>query len=630
MRLTRLATMTLVLIVGAGSLGARGTQGKEAGVPDANQDRSKVEAKYKWDLSVWFATPKAWEEARDALEARIPELAGFKGKAGGGEADLAALLGTYYDMKKSLDWLGNYAFTVYSVDRTNDESKARYDRVQLLDTRLNQTSAFIEPELLALPEETLEGYRGADALAVYRHYLDDLMRRKQHVLSTELEGQLALAGDLRSGPYSLLNALHQDIEFPKVKDEEGEEVQLAMTNFSRFRMSKDRAVREATVAAFFGTLKRYARSLAANLDMQIKSDIFEARARGYGSALEASLDENAVPVAVYDVLLDTTAEYLPKTLHRYVALRKKVMGVDAIHYYDLYNPLVPKASRDIGYEEGARLISEALAPLGEDYVSVMTKGMAPGSGWTDIQPNKGKRSGAYCTAAYGEHPFVFLNYMNQLDDVFTNAHEYGHALHFHLTSENQPYPTSDTPIFLAEIASTFNESMLLHKLLAEVTSKEERRALLNKRLENIRTTIFRQIMFAEFERDIHAEVEKGGALTGDRISAIYGALIRKYYGPDFIIGDDDPVEWAYVPHFFYNFYVYQYATGLMSAIALSQKVLRGDEGAAASFLDFLKAGGSDYPLNTLKKAGVDFATPQPMRETYELFIQTLEEFESLL
>lgn len=615
-------TLTLMFVFAATATA------KEAYVPDASRKRDQIPAELRWDTSVWYKDADAWEAARTAAEARLPEVLAFRGKVGASATGLSAALDTYYSLIKDVDRLNNWAFTGFSVDRTIDAAKARADRAQALSTKLTEAASFLEPEILALDPATLVSYRAAEkGLAVYGHYLDDLMRRRAHVMSPALESQLALSGDLRAGPYSMVNALHQDLEFPTISDEDGKEVKLAMSNFPRYRGSKVRAVRKAAVEAFFGTLQKYARSLAASLDMGIKSDVFVAKARGYGSALEASLDANAVPVAVYDNLLGTIEKSLPRTLHRYVALRKKLLKLDEVHYYDLYNPLVPSVDKSVTYEAGVDLIKSSLKALGHEYVDLAVKGMTPGSGWTDIYPNEGKRSGAYCTAAYGVHPFVFLNYMDQLEDVFTTAHEYGHALHFHLTNENQAYPNSNTPIFLAEIASTFNENMLLTHLLKQAKGKDEKLALLNKRLESIRTTIFRQVMFAEFEKALHAEVEGGGALTAERIHQLYGDLVTKYYGPDYTPDPNDAVEWSYVPHFYYNFYVYQYATGLMSAIALSQKVIRGDEGAALRYLAFLKAGNSDYPIETLKKAGVDFTTTTPIEETMKLFEQTVDEIE---
>jgi len=364
--------------------------------------------------------------------------------------------------------------------------------------------------------------------------------------------------------------------------------------------------------------------------MQVKANIFNAKARNYGSALEASVDANAVPPAVYETLVRTVERNLPKTLHRYVELRKRVLGLSEIHYYDLYTPLFPAARQKASYPEGVAMTLEALKPLGKDYMKVIQTGLDPANGWVDVFPNVGKRSGAYCNASYRDHPIVFLNHMDELEDVFTLVHEFGHALHFHLSHQAQEFANADAPIFLAEIASTFNEELLLDHLLKKAKSRDERLNLLNKRIENLRTTIFRQVMFAEYELAIHREVEGGGALTSERMAEIYGMLVKKYYGPGYTFDADDGYEWAYIPHFYYNFYVYQYATGLISAIALSRPVLAGDAAAVKRYLHFLSSGGSDFPIPTLKAAGVDLTAPDSMQPAFDLFAATLDEIERTL
>ncbi len=600
-------------------------------MPDANAARSDIPDQYHWNLTDLWKTPEAWEKARDAVEAELPELEDFKGKLGDSAATLRSAFDKWYSMTQTLERLWVYASMVFSSDRQISEAKGRLDRIKLMGTKLDSAAAFIEPELLKMSKEDIEKFLAKeDGLQVYAHKLDDLTRRKEHVLTDQAEAVLALSGDLRGGPYSMLNALQQDLVFPKVHDEDGKEIELAFANFPRFRASKKREVRKEAVEKFFATLAEKQRSFAASLDMGVKRDIFVARARKYDSALEASLDDDSVPVDVFELLLKSMADNLPRTLHRYVELRKKALGLDDLHYYDLYAPMFPSAQRSMTYEESVDVIATALKPLGDDYLDVLTKGMQVGSGWADVFPNKGKRSGAYQTGAYRVHPFVFLNHMNELDDTFTAAHEYGHAMHSYLSDHNQDFPNAAYPIFLAEIASTFNEELLLNHLLANAKSKEEKKALLAKRLENIRQTVFRQIMFAEFERDIHAEVENGGALTADRISEIYGALIQKYYGPGFSVDDRDSIEWSYVPHFYYNFYVYKYATGLMSAIALSRGVLAGEEGALDRYLTMLKSGGSDYPIPILKRAGVDLHKADAMTATYDLFEETIAQLEALL
>ena len=600
-------------------------------MPDADAPRSDVPEAYRWDLRPLWESGDAWEQARNEVEAGLVAITACEGHLHESAAALRACLDTKYDLQKKLERLWVYASSDFSVDRQIDAAQARLDRIKLLGTAFDNTASFIEPELLRLDEARLRAWMADDdTLAIYRHELDDLLRRKAHILSPEAETVLALSGDLRGGPYAMLNALQQDIEFPEITDEDGKTVRLAFANFPRYRGSKVRSVRKEAVEKFFATLAGRQRSFAASLDMGVKRDIYVARARKYHTALEASLDSDSVPVAVFDMLLQTMADNLPRTLHRYIELRRKVLGVDKIHYYDLYAPLMPSMSKTVPYAEAVRIIAASLRPLGDEYLAVLTKGMALEQGWVDLYPNKGKRSGAYQTDAYDVHPFVFLNYMDELDDAFTAAHEFGHAMHSNLANGSQAYPNASPPIFLAEIASTFNEELLLNDLLAAAKTREEKLALLTKRLENIRQTAFRQIMFAEFERDIHAEVEGGGALTAERTNEIYDALIRKYYGPEFVIEENDKIEWTYVPHFYYNFYVYKYATGLMSSIALARRVLSGEPGAVDAYLGLLKAGGSDYPLELLKTAGVDLTKPDAIQETFDLFAETLSQFEALL
>jgi len=571
-----------------------------------------------------------WDKALTLASGRLGEFAACKGKLAKDAKTLEGCLDLVHDMSLGIERLYAFAGADYSTDRTRPEAKVRTDRTQALVTRFQEAVAFMEPEMLAMDPDGLRGFvEQRKGMRKYAHYVDDLIRRRPHVLSQDQERILALTGDLRAGPKFMVNALEEDVKFPKVHDDEGKEIVLTRSGFPRLRASTKREVRKEAVEAFFSTLRDFGTSMAASLDMAVKANIMIARARGYPSAMEASLDRGAIPVSVYETLVRTTEENLPKTLHRYVRLRAGLLGLDDLHYYDLYNPLFPSVQKEVSYQEAVEISKDVVKPLGDEYLKVFKAGLDPDNGWVDVYPNKGKRSGAYCNGVYGDHPIVFLNYMNELNDVFTLLHEFGHALHFHLAFENQEYVNSDSPIFLAEIASTFNEEMLMDLLLKRAGSREEKLFLLNRRLENIRTTVFRQVMFAEFERAIYHEVESGGALTSERMSEIYKGLIRKFYGPDFVIGDDDELEWAYIPHFYYNFYVYQYATGLMSAIALSSRVRAGGEGAVEQYLDFLKAGGSDYPVKTLQRAGVDLTRPNAMQATYDLFARTLDEMERL-
>jgi oligoendopeptidase F len=602
--------------------------GWPAYAPKGDAKRAEIPGEYRWNLSNLFADAKAWEIAYVQVEARLVGIAPFAGSLSRDAATIGACLDLVMDVKREVLRLGAYADADFTTDRTVPEAKARADRAQALFTKFDRDAAFVEPELLAMDPQRLKALVSGDKrLSKYVHYVDDLIRRRPHVLSKDQEKIIALSGDLRAAPQSIHGALEEDTVFPKIRDESGKEAALTFASFPRFRSSTNRDVRKAAVGAFLSTLKDHARSFAASLDAAVKGNVFVARARGYSSALEASVDDNAVPTAVYDTLIQVTEKNLPRTLHRYVELRKKLLKIDAVHYYDLYVPMFPSARSTATYPQSVSMVMESLKPMGKAYLDVMSKGLDPASGWVDVYPAAGKRPGAYCNAAYGEHPIVFLNHMDELEDAFTLAHEFGHALHFHLASTTQPFVDADAPIFLAEIASTFNEQLLLDHLLKKAKGRDERLYLLNRRLEGLRTTVFRQTMFAEFERSVHAEIENGGALTAERMAEIYGALVGKYYGPGFQKGPEDGYEWAYIPHFYYNFYVYQYATGLISSISLSTKVLAGDKKAVASYLAFLKSGGSEYPVQTLQRAGVDLTRPDAMQAAFDLFASTLDEIE---
>ncbi|MBM4394728.1 MAG: oligoendopeptidase F [Deltaproteobacteria bacterium] len=602
----------------------------EGYAPKGDAKRADVPRMYRWDLSNLYASPDAWEKQFREVDGRIPEAAKCRGTLASDPAVMQKCLDLVLELKRLAGRLQAYADADYTTDQSSAPAKARTDRVQALFTRLGEAVSFVEPELLAMEPDALRGMAGrAKGLAKYAHYFDDLIRRRPHVLTQDQERLLALTGDLRAAPSFMHSALEVDVKFPDTTGEDGKPKALTMASFPSFRSSVNRDVRREAVGKFFGTLKAWSRSFAASLDMAIKADVMMARARGYRSALEASLHANAVPVEVFDTLVRTTEQNLPRTLHRYVAVRKRMLKVDEVHYYDLYTPLFPKAKRDVKWPEAVEMVLAAIKPLGADYVKAVAAGLDPANGWVDVYPNEGKRSGAYCNAAYREHPIVFLNFMDELDDAFTLAHEFGHAVHFLYSHKAQEYVNADAPIFLAEIASTFNEELLLDHLLKGATAKEERLALLNKRIENLRTTVFRQTLFAMYERALHQEVESGGALTSERMAEIYASLVRKFYGPEFAIGPDDGYEWAYIPHFYYNFYVYQYATGLMSAISLSRSVLGGDKDASARYAAFLKSGGSDFPVRTLQAAGVDLTKPDAMQATFDLFAATLDEIERL-
>lgn len=599
-------------------------------VPSGTMPGDQVPEKYRWNLDYMYESAEAWETAYVRADAAVKEIPACRETIVKDGASMLSCLDMVFDVRRQLESLDVYAYAFYSTDRNSSEIKARTDRTQALLTRFGEASSFVEPALLVLDPQALSAMVAAEpGMAKYAHYIDDLNRRRPHVLPQEQERLLALTGDIQAGPGFMHGALEADVKFPDTTDDDGVKKALTMASFPKFRGSKDRNVRREAVEKFFATLKLHSKSFAASLDMAVKTNIFNAKARGYDSAVQSALDANAVPVDVYMSLVQATSDNLPRTLHRYVQLRKKVLGLQEVNYYDLYVPMFATSERTVPYEQGVDMVKVALAKMGPEYMNVLSTGLDLENRWVDVFPYEGKRSGAFCNGAWRQHPMVFLNYQNELEDVFTLAHEFGHALHFHLAS-SQEYVNADTPIFLAEIASTFNEEMLLDDLIKKAQTKEEKLYLLNKRIENIRTTVFRQTMFAEFELLIHQEVEKGGALTSDKLAEIYAGLVRKYYGPEFTIGPDDGFEWAYIPHFYYNFYVFQYATGLMSAIALSKGVRDGGEAELKGYLDFLSAANSDFPVETLKKAGVDLTKTDAMLATFDLFAVTLDEMEKLL
>ena len=623
--------LTCVMLLSFSTLAGEGGDGVGVKKPSADADRTKIPTDYKWSLNALFPNADEWEKSFAGVKGDISGIGMCKGKLGSSAKETLQCLDNIYEIKRRFDELSAFAFQWWSVLMSDNKRQQLREKATGLAAVFSEATAFVDPELMKISvarwDEMAKEEKG---LAAYNFHFKDLKRRQKHLLDAEQEALLALTMPMREGPYFIMQAMTQDMVFPKIKDEEGKEVELNYASFSKYRGSKDRRVRKDAVNAFFSTLHHYRSTLGTSLATSVKGAMFEAKARGYSSSLEMSLDADNVPVAVYKNLLATTAENLPRTLHRYVALRKKILGLDEVHYYDMYNPLFPKMSKEYTYDDGLKLMEQSLKPMGGDYIAVLHAGAQPGSGWADDYPNKGKKRGAYCNAAYGTHPFVFLNYMNELDDVFTTAHEYGHAMHFYLSSQAQPYPTADASIFLAEIASTFQEELLLHHLLGQVTEKDARLILLGKRVENIRLTITRQTMFAEFEMLIHAEVESGGALTADRMHEIYLGLVKKYFGPEFVIDEFDAAEWAYIPHFYYNFYVYKYSTGLMSAIVFSKRILEGKRGALQQYKNLLAAGGSDYPLTILEKSGIDFKDKEIVQSTYDLFATTLDEMEELL
>jgi oligoendopeptidase F len=607
--------------------------------PDANMSRAAIPDVYTWDLAPLFPSDEAWDAARLELQAAIPGLARFDGTLAD-PAALNACLELYFGLHLKANFVTLYANLRHSTALTDEIANAMVQRSLAAMDELMSAAAFIRREILTLPAEDLvAAYAAEPSLEEYRPYLDNLRRRAGRLLSPDAERALALLGDnlwaeidlneIPSAVEDVYAALLSDIQWPKITDERGEKVQLTLSNYSHYRASADRDVRRGAVEALFGTLRQYRHTFAATLAGQFELDVSFARARGYDTALDAYLDKDDITVAVYDNLVATINSNLP-LLHRYIELRKKALGLDDIHIYDLYIPMTEGVAVEVPFAEARRTILAALQPLGPDYAAALAEGLDPANGWIDLYPHTGKQSGAFSSSVYGPHPYVFMNYQNSLDDMSTLAHEFGHALHSDLAMKAQPYPSFRYPPFLAEVASTCNESLLSDYLVSHAADPTEKMSLLVERLETIRTTIFRQTMFAEFERTVHGFVEEGTPVTAALLDATYRDLVSRYYGPGFTLDADDGFEWAYIPHFYYKYYVYSYATGLTSGIAIADRVTALGEPAAAAYLGMLAGGASAPPLELLAGAGVDLTKPDALAAAMKTFEATLDEVERLM
>lgn len=607
--------------------------------PDANHSRDQVPDAYKWDLTPLFSSVADWEAALETIDGEILNLAAYEGTLGDA-ASLKRCLDLYFDLHDRASHVQQYANLARSTNLTDESKEARLQLSLALMERLMASAGFIRVEVLAASDDSMaRAYQAEEGPADYRRYIDNLRRRRSRVLTPEAERVLQLAGDnlwaeidlneIPSGYQSAFGAMISDIDWPLVHDADGEEVPLTLAGLGGLRASPARAVRAETMTAFFATLRRFQHAFAATLAGQFELDVTYARARGYDTALEAYMDKDGLDTSVHDNLINTVSANL-EPLHRYVELRKKVLGLDDLHIYDLYVPMVAAAEMDVPYEEAVRILPAALEPLGGDYRKVLVEGMDPANGWIDLYPSNDKRSGAFSASVYGRNPYVFMNYQNSLDDLSTLAHEYGHALHSYLAMENQPYHNYRYVPFLAEIASTCNEALLSDYLVEHAGSEEEKIGILAAELETIRTTVYRQTLFSEFERAAHRFVEEGQPVTATLLERTYRELVERYYGPGFTVDEDDGMEWAYIPHFYYKYYVYSYATGLCSGIAIAERVKAEGEPAVEGFLGMLAGGCSQPPLTLLRGAGVDLSKPDAIRSTLDRFDRTVTELARLL
>lgn len=598
-------------------------------MPKNIASRSDCDPQYQWALTDIFPSDEAWRECYAKAQASLDTLRSYEGHLSDSAQKLLSFLQFSDELGGQLDALGNYAQRKSDEDTRNAVYQEMTAQFTNLAVATSQADAFSTPELLAIPEQTLtEFYNAAPELTHYRLLLDRVRRQKPHTLSPECEALLAAAGQLSQAPDDIFSMLNDaDMSFPDAIDSTGKKHRVTHSTFVALLQSPDRTLRENAFRSLYSVYQQYRNTSAAVLSAQMKQLQFFADARKYDSALHAALNATEVPVEIYHNLIQTVRENLP-AMHRYVRLRKKLLQVDELHFYDLYTPIVADQDIEIEYEDAKKLALEALAPLGEDYRKLLEEGFQ--NHWIDVYETPGKRSGAYSAGPYGTHPYVLLNYTDTLNDVFTLVHEMGHALHSYQSNKTQSITYANYVIFVAEVASTCNESLLMQYLLSQTDDKRRRAYLINYFLEQFRGTIYRQTMFAEFELWCSQQIAQGNALTAETLSAKYRQLNRDYYGEDIVLDDEIALEWARIPHFYYDFYVYQYATGYAAAIALSQRILEQGEPAVQDYLAFLSSGCSADPISLLRKAGVDMASPAPVASALTLFDSLVSELEALL
>lgn len=597
------------------------------------RDRAKIDDKYKWNLADLYASDEAWRTAKDKLPPEIAKLGSFKGTLGSSPARLADALDAANRISKELQQVALYASLIADQDTRVSKFQGMNQEMQQIGAKFGETIAFAEPEILKIGKATVDTWIAQEPrLKTYKHYLDDIQRRATHTLSDGEEKLLAAASVVTGTGSSVYNIFsNADFPYPTVTLSDGKSVKLDSSAFSLYRGVPNRADRQKVMEAFFNALGQYKGTFGSTLNGQVHANEFYANARHYKTALEAALNGPNIPTTVYKSLVDGVNQGLP-TFHRYLQLRKKMMGLPDLHYYDLYAPLV--ASADLTYtpEESQKNVLASLAPLGPEYVAAVTRAFK--ERWIDLLPNDGKRSGAYSNgAAYDIHPYMLLNFNGKYADMSTLTHELGHTMQSYLSNKTQPYHLANYPIFVAEVASTFNEALLIEHMLKRIKDDNARLSLLGNYLEGIKGTVFRQTQFAEFEVRMHEMAEKGQPITGEALDKLYLEITRKYYGHDkgvCVVADYIGHEWAFIPHFYYNFYVFQYATSFTASAALSEKVLAGDAAATKRYLSFLSAGGSKYPIDLLKDAGVDMTTDEPLRLTLQKMNRVMDEMEKLL
>ncbi|MFC3884537.1 oligoendopeptidase F [Bacillus songklensis] len=609
-------------------LSMEAVQARAESVKPVYKNRAEIPEQYKWKLEHIYPTKAAWEADIKKATDLANQFTLHQGKLSTSAKSLKAALDDYSTLMRIHDKAYVYASMALDVNTSNAELQDLADRAEKMSVAVKEKTSWLGPEIVAIAPLRITAFLRNEGLAPYRYFVKDILRTKNHTLSKDLEELLAQSTPLADNPEGIYGMLSKDIKFPKIKDENGQEVQLTRSNFISYMESKNREVRKQAYEAYYQTLAQYQDTFAQTLGGKVKANNLYAKARKYDTAMEASLTPNNVPTKVYDELIDTVDKSLP-LMHRYMELKKKMLGVSELHMYDIYTPIVQANDSYIPYDQAKEMVLTGLKPLGEQYGKLLEE--AFNGGWVDVYPTDDKRSGAYQWGAYDTHPYVLLNYEGTKDDVATIAHELGHAMQSYYTNKKQPYISSNYPIFTAEVASTMNEHLLWESEYKNAKTKEEKMYLLNQRLENFRTTLFRQTQFAEFEKVIHEKEQKGESLNAEALKALYKEINQKYYGPAMISDEEISMEWARIPHFYYNFYVYQYATSFAASTALAKQILDQGQPAFERVRDnFLAAGNSSDPISVLKAAGVDMSTAQPIEETMAVFKQTLDELEKLL
>jgi len=597
--------------------------------PSVLPKRSQVRKEDKWVIEDLYADDQLWEKDYDRLADMAAEFKTLQGTMKDSSDALLNVLKEQDSMQMYLEKVYVYANQKYHEDTGNSEYQALSGKASALTVQIYDAASFVQPDLLEIPEETLKEWLEENSgLALYERYIMECLREKEHILTREMEAVMAKIHDVAKGPEKIFSMFNNaDINFGEILNEKGEMTELTQGRYITFLENHNRDVRKGAFMRLYETYGKFKNTLAATYQANLQQNLFFAKMRKYPGTLEMALDGSRIPTAVYHQLIEAVHNYLP-AMYRYVELRKKVLAVDELHMYDVHVPIVENATKKIPFEQAKEVVKDGLALLGEDYIALLDEGF--NGGWIDVYENQNKRSGAYSWGAYGTHPYVLLNYNNNLNNVFTLAHEMGHALHSYYSDEKQPYPYAGYKIFVAEVASTCNEALLIHYLIEHAKDKEQKAYLINYFLDQFKGTVFRQTMFAEFEKITHQMLADGISLTAELLSKVYYELNEEFFGPDMCVDKEIAMEWARIPHFYTPFYVYQYATGFSAAIAISQKIINGEPGIVEAYKEFLSGGSSMDCVDLLKICGVDMTRREPVEDALKVFEEYLGELSVLL